>query len=274
MKTHSPLPGIEMDQDSPWGSHRSESGGSWPGRGVHPAIAQRSAALPPNTAAFHPPMLPRLTDRLPVGDGWLYEPKFDGYRALGVRTRQTVSLLSRNELPLDLHFPEIPEALRQLPCRSCVVDGEVMAWDESRTGSPRDPQHVGPNQPALIYYLFDLLHLDGRDLTVEPLIERRKLLQRLVSGQKSILTFSARLKGRPEELVAEIERRGLRGIIAKKTDSLYESGRSGSWLKWTSLPRREFVREFTEPQDGRPPFIARTLPWLMNIKSERLSHAQ
>jgi bifunctional non-homologous end joining protein LigD len=220
-------------------------------------------------------MLPRLTDRLPMGDGWLYEPKFDGHRALGVRTRQTVSLLSRNELPLDLHFPEIPEALRKLPCRSCVVDGEVVAGDESGSGSTRRPQHIGPHQPALLYYLFDLLHLDGRDLTVEPLIERRKLLQRLLNGQPAILAFSARLNGRPEELVAEIERRGLQGIIAKKVDSLYESGRrSGSWLKWTSLPRAEFVRPFTDPRDGRPPFIAQPLPGLMRTKRERLSHAQ
>lgn len=275
MKTHSATTCIGMDQDSLWTTHRVESGGPAPARGNHPAIVQRSCALPPNVAAFQPLMHPRLADRLPEGDDWLYELKFDGYRGLGIRNGQTVSLLSRNKLPLDHHFPAIPEAVRGLPCRSCVLDGEIVALNESGSFSIRHLQNAGQGRPTILYYVFDLLHLDGRDLTFEPLIERRKILQRLLEGQKSILKFSTSLNASPEELVAEIERRGLEGIIAKKVDSLYESGRrSGSWLKWTNMPRQEYVRVFTEPQDGRPHFIVNPLPWLMNTKRERLCHVQ
>lgn len=207
---------------------------------------------------FHAPMHPRQVDRLPAGDNWIYELKFDGYRALGIKNRDKLNLLSRNELDLGGRFPEAVDALRALPCETAVVDGEIVAVDEHGAVSFQLLQNAGNTPPPMLYYVFDLLHLNGNDLTGLPLIKRKKKLQQLVAGQESCIRFSASLEADPARLVAEVERRGLEGIVAKRADSHYESGRrTGSWVKWKTSNCQEFIiGGFTRPRGTRSHFGA------------------
>jgi bifunctional non-homologous end joining protein LigD len=233
-------------------------------------IAQASATQPPDEPVFQPPMKPRLVERLPQGDEWVYEVKFDGFRAIGIKNGPEVHLLSRNELDLGGRFPEAPAALAQLPCQSAVVDGEIVAVGESGNFDFQLLQNAGNTRPAILVYLFDLLHLDGHDLTGLPLIERKQRLQDLMAGlpPDSCLKFSASLKAEPDRLAEEVKRRGLEGIVAKKAISRYESGlRSGAWVKWKSLNSQEFViGGFTPPRGGRRHFGALVVGYRENGK--------
>src|SRR3954466_4487381 len=120
---------------------------------------------------FIEPMRCRLVPKLPSGDGWVYEIKWDGYRAIGVKDGSKCRLYSRNGKSFAADFPNLIEELKQLQCRSAVVDGEVVVLDEQGRPSFQSLQKRSTRQARLV--LFDVLVLDGRSLLKKPLLERR-----------------------------------------------------------------------------------------------------
>ena len=179
---------------------------------------------------------------LPAGPEWLYEVKWNGYRGLGSKLGHECHLFSRQGRPYDNDFPEIVAELCQLRCRSALVDGEIVAWDE--TGKPSLPllQKRGRSR-TLSFMVFDLIMLNGRDLRDKPLEFRRKALASIFPrGDVSLLSFSQELQTPTRLLMDQAEAQHLEGIIAKRRDSHYESGRrSGAWVKCRAEMTGDFV---------------------------------
>src|SRR5688572_11382152 len=141
------------------------------------------AAPTRKSPAFITPMAAQVVKRLPEGDEWTYELKFDGYRALIIKDEQRVELRSRKNKDLTGMYPGIAAAGLRLNADQAVVDGEIVALDAQGTPSFQALQHRG-SHPAhqIVFYAFDLLHLDGKDLTAEPLLKRRARLVRVLDG--------------------------------------------------------------------------------------------
>jgi bifunctional non-homologous end joining protein LigD len=222
-----------------------------------PAGQARAVELP----VFSAPMKPILVEALPPDTSiWLYEIKFDGYRALALKGGPRAELWSASQKPLQ--YPDVAAAVAALPCETAVLDGEVVALDEQGRPSFQLLQNAGSaaDPPALCYYVFDLLQLEGRDLRKLPAIERKEALGKLLAGQPpgGLLRFSASLEGEPARLVAGVRQLGLEGLMAKRRDSTYETGRrSIAWQKFRLLNEQEFViGGYTEPAGSRKHFGA------------------
>jgi DNA ligase D-like protein (predicted ligase) len=188
-------------------------------------------------------MLLKLVPTLPEGDHWHYEVKWDGYRCVAVVERGKARLWSRNERDLGMRFPVLVDALASLPARSAVLDGEIVVLDEAGKPDFEALQYFQPASAARLYfYAFDLLHLDGEDLTRLPLTERRARLEVLLGSPPANVRLSSTLDGTPEALVPAVRAQGLEGIVAKDARSLYEPGkRSGKWQKFKLNLEEEFV---------------------------------
>ncbi len=257
--THRSMKRIAEDKDAQWGSGRPAA------NSPKPAPVQRDFPelkdLPPADLSFVIPMNCRLTDHLPKGGNWIYEIKFDGIRGVTLKDGDHIRIYSRLGNDVTGRFPEVVDGLRKLPCKRAVLDGEIVALEESGRSSfqllqaSRMPGH---RKPPICYYIFDLLNLEGRDLKNLPLYRRKELLQNLLEGHEEVVRFSASLHADPNQLLEEVRKRGLEGLIAKKEDSLYEPGhRSGAWLKIKVLNSQEFViGGYTQPKGSRPCFGA------------------
>ena len=133
--------------------------------------------------AFVTPMAAQVVKKLPEGDDWIYELKFDGYRALVIKDGQRVELRSRKNKDLTGMYPGIAAAGLRLKADQAVVDGEIVALDAQGSPSFQALQHRGSHPGhQIVFYAFDLLHLDGKDLTAEPLLKRRARLPRVLEG--------------------------------------------------------------------------------------------
>ncbi|MGH2934189.1 MAG: DNA ligase D [Gaiellaceae bacterium] len=187
------------------------------------------------------PMLATLSDELPSGDEWLFEVKWDGYRALGYMREGSVRLVSRNGNDLTQRFPQVSRTLAQA-VRSpvCVVDGEVCALDENGRPSFSAMQQGKPGTP-IVYAVFDLLELDGRPVVDLPLTERREHLEKLLDTSDRTIQLSAAFDDGNALYDAAVEQR-LEGVMAKKRGSRYAEGRrTRDWLKIKTHGRQEFV---------------------------------
>ena len=206
--------------------------------------------------AFVEPMKAKPAARIPSGDDWLLELKFDGYRFLATKGGDAIHLWSRTKNDFSLRFPQIADAVRTLPCDTAILDGELVVSDEQGRPSFQLIQNAGENTPVQ-GFVFDLLHVDGDDLRQRTLAERRERLADLIKGCAP-LYFSAELTGDPDAVLAEIASRGLEGIVAKRRSSHYEAGRrSGAWVKVKCLREQEFViGGFTPPKGTRECFGA------------------
>jgi len=175
-------------------------------------------------------MMAKLTDTLPEGEQWTYEVKWDGYRALLLKERMHVQLRSRNDNNLTATYPTIHAAALKLKAETALLDGEIVALDPTGKPSFQALQHRSAHRNyAIVFYAFDLLHLDGEDLTNSPLHVRRKRLPAVVKGSGILL--SDPLPGTSKQVIEAVARIGLEGIVAKRRDSLYQSGqRSGAWV--------------------------------------------
>ena len=178
---------------------------------------------------------------LPEGDQWLYEVKLDGYRALIIKDHEQVQIRSRNEKDLTAAYPGITAAARRLNARTAVIDGEVVAVDDKGHPSFQALQHRAAHpRHTVVFFTFDVLHLNGEDLTRLPLEDRRKQLPAVLKNSGVLL--SAELPGRAEHVIAAVQRLGLEGVIAKRRDSRYDAGqRSGAWVKLKLDKQQEFV---------------------------------
>lgn len=190
---------------------------------------------------FIEPMYAAAVQKLPEGPEWLYEIKFDGYRCIAAHGTDGVHLWSRRGNPLTSQFATIAAACKKLP-RGTVVDGEVVAIDAQGRMSFSLLQHHRDRAAALRYYLFDLLIYRGKSLIDRPLTERRKILFKLEPGKESALVLSDGFEASLHDLVQAFTETGMEGVIAKRCDSLYESGkRSGAWLKYRIHRGQELV---------------------------------
>jgi DNA ligase D-like protein (predicted ligase) len=187
------------------------------------------------------PMAASLTQERFAGPEWIFERKFDGIRLLAFKNGSDIRLLSRNRLPQ--HIPALAEAIAALPVHDVILDGEV-TWDPSA----RVDAGVRSRQVREAYHVFDVLWLDGRNVTTLPLDARHALLRDLPFGQP-IRRVAPLTDPRPWEHAC---REGWEGVIAKRRDSPYEHRRSKHWLKMKCEATQEFVvGGFTDPQGGR-----------------------
>jgi len=191
---------------------------------------------------------------------WRCEIKFDGYRAVGLMNEGQIELWSRNRKEMTADYPEVVAALAKIRCRNAIVDGEIVALDEA--GRSRfqllQSREVSEARPPIVYYIFDLIQLDGRSLISEPIEERRKLLETLLKKAVRPVQLSPVFVLPPSQLLEEIRRQGLEGVIAKQPGSRYEPDRrSGAWVKCKILNEQEFViGGFTAPRHSRQYFGA------------------
>ena len=215
----------------------------------------RKSKLP----AFVRPQLATLVDSVPQGDEWLHEIKFDGYRILCRIDNKRAKFLTREAQDWTGRFGALVEAVQSLPVRQALLDGEVVALEENGTTNFQLLQNSlkQNNTATLVYFVFDLLYLDGLDLTRSPLRDRKKILEQILKPKRArkapnTLRYSELWIGQGDELYQESCRKGLEGIISKKADQPYRSGRSRDWLKVKCSKSQEFViGGFTEPAGSR-----------------------
>jgi bifunctional non-homologous end joining protein LigD len=178
---------------------------------------------------------------LPGGSEWSYEVKWDGYRAQAIKSGGLVALASRNLKDITRQFPAIAAAAGRMAAESAIVDGEIVALDAEGRPSFQALHHWSFEGLSLVYYAFDLLHLNGRDLTRRPLDERRAALREAIDGRPPLLV-SEPLPGTPQEITAAVRQLGLEGVVAKKRRSTYTPGRrSDAWIKVRFAQRQELV---------------------------------
>lgn len=181
-------------------------------------------------ASFIPPMLATLTDVIPIAPGWLYQVKHDGFRMQGHRGGQGTRLYSRNGLAWTDRLQRIAGGLHDLPCRSCVLDGEaVVQLPDGRDDFHAVRSRSGAGRAVLM--AFDLLELDGQDLRSWPLVERRAELAHLLTSPVDGIAFVDAHDEHGPDLYRHACVMGLEGIICKRKDSPYRSGISPAWQK-------------------------------------------
>jgi bifunctional non-homologous end joining protein LigD len=199
-------------------------------------------------------MLATLSKELVTGPEWVYEEKYDGIRAVAYRDGDRVRLLSRTDQDLTAGFPAVVEALRGLPDRDLVLDGELVVFDPDGVSRFQLLQRRGiDTRTRTVYVVFDCLRSQGRDLLRRPLEERRTRLLELIPRRLGPLSPSRRLPRDGEKALATARQRGWEGIIAKVATSPYEPGaRSRAWVKVKVRGESEFViGGYTPPQGSR-----------------------
>ena len=211
-----------------------------------------------------------LADRPPKGDEWLFEVKWDGVRAIAFVEQEEVRLQSRSGLRCERQYPELAVIHHHIAARQAVLDGEIAVLDEkgvsrfhliqSRIANtdPNTIAHLVRSTPV-VYFVFDLLYLDGYDLRGVALAQRRELLEAVVTPGP-VLRISEAFPGAGDAMLEAARETGLEGILAKHASSTYESKRSREWLKIKIVGEQEFViGGFTEPQGDRDHFGALVL---------------
>jgi bifunctional non-homologous end joining protein LigD len=255
--TSSALSGRDLQQiaaapDEEW--HRDE--GARPKR-----RRSRTGAMKNGEGAKLPrviePELATLVDQAPTGDDWVHEIKFDGYRVHARIERGEVTLLTRSGKDWTARMRSLQGALKRLTVDAAYFDGELVALDHAGHSDFQALQNslAEDRDSELVYYAFDLLHLDGVDLTGLPLLERKSRLRELLEGQPELddrIRFSAHVVGNGAAFFANAGKLGLEGTIAKRAQSGYRSGRGRDWLKIKCSQRQEFVIVgYTEPAGSR-----------------------
>jgi bifunctional non-homologous end joining protein LigD len=232
-----------------------------PGRNPDPSrlTNARQAAQPKSLK----PQLATLVDQPPPGDEWIHEVKLDGYRILGLIEAGRITLLSRSSKEWTGKFSAVAQVLQAFPVKQAILDGEIVVLRPDGTSDFQALQNFlkGGAAGRLVYYLFDLPHCNGYDLTRTPLLERKLLLYSLVARMSpangSILRFSDHLRGSGEEVYRQACRLAAEGIVSKRAAGGYEQKRSRGWLKTKCMARQEFVvGGFTEPTRTRTGFGA------------------
>jgi bifunctional non-homologous end joining protein LigD len=203
------------------------------------------------------PQLATLVAAAPAGGEWVHEIKLDGYRILARIERGHARLLTRNRLDWTDRFPAVAEAAGALPVKEALLDGEIVAFDRAGGSSFQALQQgaEGLKGRSLAYVAFDLLFLDGRDLRAQPLIERKKALARILRGRRGRIRYSEHFDAPGVEVYERACGMGLEGIVSKRKDAAYTSGRGQSWLKVKCVARQEFViGGYTDPEGARAEF--------------------
>lgn len=186
-------------------------------------------------------MAARVVDTLPEGDEWIYEVKFDGYRALLLKNGDHVQIRSRNDNDLTSTYPSVAASGRRLRADRAVLDGEIVAVDANGRPSFQALQHRAAHPGhSIVFFAFDLLHLAGEDLTGTALQERRARLPAVLKDSGVLLSIE--LPGTAAQVIAAVQGLGLEGVIAKRKTSPYTPGeRNTAWVKLKLDRQQEFV---------------------------------
>jgi DNA ligase D-like protein (predicted ligase) len=209
-------------------------------------------------------MLATLSDRRDFGQDWLLERKLDGERCVARKDGREVRLESRNGKDLTGTYPEVRDAIAAQATRQMLLDGELVAYDGEQTSFSRLQQRLGVARPSaqliaaypVVYCVFDLLELDGEELTGLPLLERRARLEGALRPGAT-LALSEAWSGDSQQRFADACSAGWEGLIAKRADAPYQRGRSRDWLKLKCAWEQELVvGGFTDPAGGRTDFGA------------------
>ncbi|WP_166144236.1 non-homologous end-joining DNA ligase [Methylosinus sp. RM1] len=196
----------------------------------------------PRLPKFRAPQLATPAAEPPAGEDWLHEIKFDGYRALVATAGGKCRVYTRSGLDWTAKFSGIAEAAAQLPMKSALIDGEIVALEESGRSDFGLLQKMLEKRPrALVFYAFDLLELDGEDVSNESLLERKNRLAALLAEPPAAIRYSGHVIGAGARFLAECRRMGLEGVVSKRVDRPYLSRRTRAWIKVKCLGRDEFV---------------------------------
>lgn len=223
------------------------------------------------------PQLATLAEYVPSGEKWVHEVKYDGYRFVAFIDRGRVTLITRNGNDWTAKFPAIVKELGELPVKSAVLDGELVALgDNGKTDFQLLQNSIkGMADAELVYYLFDLLYLDGYSVKASDLLQRKALLNEMLgrASQLSLLRYSEHFAQQGEQVWSKACELGLEGIICKDTTAPYVERRSRDWLKVKCTNRQEFViGGFSKPAGSRSGFGALLLG-IRDSKSSRLKYA-
>jgi bifunctional non-homologous end joining protein LigD len=193
-----------------------------------------------------------LVDEAPTGDEWLHEQKFDGYRILAELQGRKLRLLSRRFNDWTAQFPTVVDAVAALAVKSIVLDGEVaVVMPDGRTSFQALQNAFGRRDANIVYFVFDVLELDGEDLTRLPLEQRKQRLAKLIK-KPGVIRYSDHVIGNGDAFFKLACKKGLEGIVSKRRDSIYTPGRGKTWVKTKCLMRQEFViGGYTDPEGSR-----------------------
>jgi bifunctional non-homologous end joining protein LigD len=201
------------------------------------AVAQLALVLRPS--AFIPPCEPTLRTRLPKGEGWVYEVKHDGYRMQVHKAGPTITLFTRNGADWTERFPHLAAALTSLPCKSAIIDAELVHVD----GFEALHRLHRRLEDGLMLWAFDLMQLNGNDIRAVHLEDRKRRLGHLIEKARVATLCHSETFSDGEALLAECGKRGLEGIVAKHRAGIYRSGRSTGWIKVKCPSWREANRD-------------------------------
>ena len=195
-------------------------------------IDRRLNSLPLSSATFKEPMECLAVPKLPDGPQWLFQVKLDGYRAIAVKSSGKIDFFSRRRNSFNRQYSLVFEALADLPDNT-VIDGEVVALDQSARPDFNLLQHYRAEGSRIHYFVFDLLVYGNRDLTPLPLIERHEIMRSVLRFQSPRVRITDYFEVPAADMLNAIRVQGLEGVVAKRKDSRYEVGkRSGSWVKY------------------------------------------
>ncbi len=259
--TQRDMDAIARDGDHVWQSNRPET--SSPGKGS-PAKPLRAAPFAPSglpgkkeaLPAFISPQLASEAPAPPIGEHWVHELKLDGYRMQAhIDKAGKVRLYTRSGLDWTHRMPSVARELGKISVESAILDGEVVVLSESGQSSFALLQAAfeeGASHP-LTYFVFDLLHLNGHNLRQQPLTERKQILAQMLDSlpEHEVVRYGQHIETEGAPILKEACRLGAEGIVSKRSDGAYMSGRSKSWIKIKCVRRQEFViAGFTKPANG------------------------
>ena len=227
------------------------------GKGATPAMRAKPGGpgLRRGDVAFQEPQLCTLVDAVPAGNQWLHEVKYDGYRALIAVANGKAKVFTRSGLDWTNKFSAVADAMAKLPVKTALFDGEIVAFKHGKPdfSTLKDAISSGGD---MTFFAFDLLQLDGEDLTGLPNIARKERLQPLVSGKDARVQYSEHIIGQGEQLFETMCREGYEGVVSKRADAPYRGKRTQAWLKTKCIQRQEFVIVGWTPSEKSRGFAA------------------
>ncbi len=251
---------VAREQPRVWQSNRRSTNRSAQSP-RHPDPGSLPGAVKADCPEWIAPQLASLVDSMPADGAWVHEIKYDGYRIVARVHNGHARLFTRNQNDWTAKLQPQADALASLGVTDAWLDGEAAVFtEEGKTNFQALQNAFDLRSPRpIVYCLFDVMYLNGYDLRQAPLTERKRLLASLVGGHSTggVLRYSDHITGAGQTAFAEACRRGLEGLIAKRADSMYRSGRGRSWLKVKCEQRQEFViGGYTDPAGSRQGFGA------------------
>ncbi|AZV21584.1 ATP-dependent DNA ligase [Mesorhizobium sp. M7A.F.Ce.TU.012.03.2.1] len=203
---------------------------------------------------FIEPLMPTLVEKPPEGGAWTHEVKFDGYRSQMIIDSEGTRIFTRRGLDWTAKYRDLVAASAELGAESAIIDGEIIVLNEAGLSDFSELRRaITRRQHDLYFVAFDLLHLKGHDLRDMALEERREILESMIPANIRI-QFSQALPGDAKAIYHLIDEAGLEGMVSKRRDSKYRSGRSTNWLKIKSYMVEEYALLGVEREPGKPAF--------------------